>query len=133
MKISVLLSLGVSLVSVAAFVGMLYATKVVAVFADVMRTIGRARETFGDETLEEREKEANIQRLGLQMLRLATSFALRFFLILAAAYLPILGADASGLVSESAVLSLMLRWEYILAVTVVLVAAFRMGSRFRRR
>ncbi|NOE35812.1 sulfotransferase [Ruegeria sp. HKCCD7318] len=75
------------------------------------------------------EKEAAVRRAAFDLLAGVWRLAWRFGLTLAAAGAPIVLADVAGLVPADVVMGLMLRLDYIVAVTVAAILVARFASK----
>jgi hypothetical protein len=101
------------------------------VLLQVLRLVDRAREAIEvsrismeimrDASLGDEEKEVGIQRNALRLFRLLFILAFGFALALMAPVGIIWLLDLSGLLSLSAVLALMVRWDFILVTSVICV------------
>jgi hypothetical protein len=76
-----------------------------------------------DRNLDDDEKEIHVRAAALSLFGLAFHILLKFAICLGAAAVPIFAAEWLGWVSVTAVTTLMLRWDYILATTAILITA----------
>ena len=107
----------VSLLAVAGFALALWQLRVVAVARSVPATTMSGLAAMTSREMDDDAKEIAVRRAGLALIAAAFGLSWRFAAALTAAALPILLADAAGLVAFDRVIALMLRWDYILAVT----------------
>lgn len=84
-----------------------------------------------DKDLSEDDKELAVRRAALSLLAVAWGIAWRMVLTLGAAALPIALADWAGLVPAERVMGLMLRLDFIVIVTLVLIAVVWLWRRVR--
>ncbi|MEO1315177.1 MAG: sulfotransferase [Pseudomonadota bacterium] len=128
-----ILEIAVSLLAVIGFGLVLWKSRIVGVSRQAVATTMSGLSTMMDRELDDDAKEIAVRRAGFALIGAAFSIALRFALALGAAALPILAADAVGLVDGDDVLSLMLRLDYIVIVSVVLIAGGEGVRRWRGR
>ena len=121
----------VSLLAVAGFALALWQLRVVAVARSVPATTMSGLAAMTSREMDDDAKEIAVRRAGLALIAAAFGLSWRFAAALAAAALPILLADAAGLVAFDRVIALMLRWDYILAVTLAAVALSALAGRLR--
>lgn len=127
-----ILGIVVSLVAVAAFAFVLWRGRIVAVARGSLQGAMAGLSAMMDSELDDDAKEVAVRRAGLGLIVSAFSLFWRFALALGLAAAPIFLADAAGLVSQDAVFSLMLRWDYILIVSVLAVIISEGIRRTRR-
>ncbi len=120
----------ISLLAVAAFGVGLWKSGVVPVAREAVSTALSGLSAMTDSALDDDAKEAAVRKAAFALLSAALSIALRFALILALTAIPIYLADILGIVSTDAVMALMLRWDYILIVSVVAIVV---AEALRRR
>lgn len=112
----------VSLLAVATFGLGLWRSGVVTVGRKAISTAFSGIATITDSALDDDEKETAVRRAAFSLLSAALSIAVRFTIILALTAVPILLADFVGISSVEAVISLMMRLDYILIVSVFAIA-----------
>jgi hypothetical protein len=116
-----ILGIVVSLLAVSAFAFVLWRGRIVAVARGSLQVTMAGLSAMMDSELDDDAKEIAVRRAGLGLIVSAFSIFWRFALALGLAATPIFLADAAGLVSQDTVFSLMLRWDYILIVSVLAV------------
>jgi hypothetical protein len=114
-----ILDLGISLLAVAAFAAALWWSGVTAATQRAVQLSTGGLMAMLDGQLDDRAKEVAVRRAGLALVVASFGILWRTMLALAAAAAPILLADALGLVSRDEVFELMVRWDYVVAVSVV--------------
>lgn len=120
----------VSLLAVVAFGLGLWRSGVVPVARDSVSTALSGISAMTDSALDDDAKEAAVRQAALALLGAAVSIAVRFAIILAVTTVPIFLADLLSITSVDAVMSLMMRLDYILIVSVIAIA---IGEGLRRR
>lgn len=125
-----ILALAISLLAVLGFGAMLWLTGVGATARALLRETQAGVSAMTDRTLDDDAKERAVRRAGLRLIGGAAGLAWRIALALGAAAAPVLLADALGLARVDNVLALMLRWDYIVLVS---LAAMGLGALVRRR
>ncbi|MEM8959686.1 MAG: sulfotransferase [Pseudomonadota bacterium] len=127
-----ILEIAVSLIAVAGFGAALWVSRIDTVARAALATTQTGLSSITDSALTDDEKEAAVRRAGFALIRSSLSLALRLALSLTVAALPILLCDALGLIDASAVTALMLRLDYILAVSLgaalLIMALRRLGA-----
>ncbi|WP_226627997.1 sulfotransferase [Alloyangia pacifica] len=121
----------VSLLAVAGFGVGLWRSNVVPVARSAVRTAMVGITAMMDSELGDDAKEVAVRRAGFSLIGAAFGLLWRFALALVLAAVPILGADLIGLVPAEAVLSLMLRLDYIFIVSVAAIAGAELLRRLR--
>lgn len=116
----------VSLLAVLGFAIGLLKTGVVAAARSLVASSVRGVSAMFDAETTDEEKEVAVRRAAFELLKGVWQLAWRFSLSLVAAGAPILLADIAGLATTDEVMGLMLRLDYIVAVTVaaILIARF---------
>ena len=125
-----IVNLAVSLVAVIGFGLALWRTRPVPVARNAIRATMAGISSMTDSELDDDSKEVAVRRAGISLILASFSIFWRFLLALAIAAIPILLADMAGLASRDSVFALMLRWDYIVVVS---VAAVVLGELLRRR
>ncbi len=128
-----MLTLIVSLFAVAGFGFGLWATKIAATARDAVDKTMAGVSAMLDPELDDTAKEVAVRHAGLGLIAAAFQIFLRFALTLALAAMPIYAADAIGLAARDAVLSLMLRLDYIAAVSIAAIVVVGLLRRRRAR
>ncbi|MEM6903933.1 MAG: sulfotransferase, partial [Pseudomonadota bacterium] len=123
------LPLIVSLLAVAGFAVALWFGRILNVAQNALGEIAGGLTAITDKALDDDAKEAAVRRAGFALIKASFGILWRFALALAAAAVPIYLADALGLAIADAVFALMLRWDYILIVSVI---AIILGEGIRR-
>ena len=91
------------------------------------RAIATARSATGamrNPALDDLAREKAAQKAGLSLLGSFASIALRSAAALAVSFVPILLADAMGLVDAGATTAFLLRWDVILGASAVMIAVW---------
>ena len=115
----------------AGFAVVLWWVRIVPVSRDALKVAMAGLGAMTDSELDDASKEVAVRRAGLASIGAAFNIFWRFVLALAAAAAPIFLADAIGLVPRDAVFGLMLRWDYIIIVSVVAIALSEIVRRRR--
>ncbi|MFD1510046.1 sulfotransferase [Lacimonas salitolerans] len=123
------LALTISLLAVLGFGAMLWLTGIGATALALLHETQAGVAAMTDRELDDDAKERAVRRAGLRLIGGAAGLAWRIALALGAAAAPILLADWLGLARLDTVLALMLRWDYILLVSLV---AMGLGAGLRR-
>ena len=126
-----ILEVAISLLAVAGFAVVLWWVRIVPVSRDALKVAMAGLGAMTDSELDDASKEVAVRRAGFGLIGAAFNIFWRFVLALAAAAAPIFLADAIGLVSRDAVFGLMLRWDYIIIVSVVAIALSEIVRRRR--
>lgn len=121
----------ISLVAVGAFALVLGRAGIERVASQVIQTTTAGLSTMMDPELDDDIKEIAVRRAGLALLRFAFGLFWRFACALAAAAAPIYGADAIGMTTVSDVVAVMMRLDYIVVVSVVMILAVTLFRRLR--
>jgi hypothetical protein len=124
-----IVNLAVSLIAVVGFVLVLWWTRPVPVARNAIRATMAGISSMTDSELDDDAKEIAVRRAGIGLIGASFSILWRFLFALATAALPILLAEVAGLASRDTVFALMLRWDYVVAVS---VAAIVLGEMLRR-
>ena len=120
-----ILSLVISVFAVIAFGYAIWWLRILPVAKKAIDATMTALSSMTDSTLDDHAKERALKRGGVALIALAFGIVWRFALALAAAAVPIVLADAIGLVSFDAVVALMLRVDYIVIVSVIAIVMNR--------
>jgi hypothetical protein len=123
-------ALAISVLAVLGFGAGLWLTGIAASAQALLRETQAGVAAMTDRELDDDAKERAVRRAGFRLIGGAFGLAWRIALALGAAAVPILLADAVGLVPADRVLGLMVRWDYIVAVS---LAAIGLGAVLRRR
>ncbi len=124
-------ALAISLLAVAGFALVLSRCQLGGVMEDAVELSTAGVMAMLDRDLDDAEKEVAVRRAGLDLIVASWRLLWRLGLALAAAAVPVLLADAVGLVPRHTVLELMLRLDYVLAVSVVAVVGTMVVRRWR--
>ena len=115
------LALGVALTGVAGFAAVLLRTRALAVLRELTEATAEGVSAMLDSALEDDDKERAIRAASLRLLRGAWRVGWRLAAALAAVAAPVLLADRLGLASDSASLAVLMRVDFILAVSAVAI------------
>ncbi|WP_171239023.1 sulfotransferase [Ruegeria sp. HKCCA5763] len=126
-----ILVVAVSLLAVGGFAFVLWRTKIFDAANDVVSTSMSGVASLMDSQLSDDAKEQAVRRAGLKLIVFGFNLAWRVVLALAAAALPIYGAEFLRLTSSSAVFDLMLRLDYIVIVSIAAIVVAKVVQRFR--
>jgi hypothetical protein len=110
-------------VSLLAILGFVLAFLHLDILTVSREAIGKARlgvMAILDDELSEKEKEAAVKLAGFALLKASFQILWRIIFCLMAAVVPIYFISEAGFISVDAVTALMLRWDYILATTILL-------------
>ena len=111
----------ISLLAVAGFALVLWRGRIVPAARNVLKVTMAGVGVMMDSELDDAAKEVAVRRAGFGLIFAAFNIFWHFGIALAVAAAPILLADVTGLVSRDAVFGLMLRWDYIIIVSVVAI------------
>ena len=114
-----ILEVGISLLAVAGFGVALWRCRLVAATERTVASSVDGLMSMLDSELDDRAKETAVRRAGFALIVSGFGLLWRSAVALAAAAVPILLADALGVVSRDAVLDLMMRPDYVLLVSVL--------------
>ncbi|MGF1512046.1 MAG: sulfotransferase [Myxococcota bacterium] len=114
-----ILELLVSLLAVFGFGLALSWSRIVPVARDALKVTMQGLSSMTDSELDDDAKEVAVRRAGFQLIFASFNISWRFAVALAAAAVPIYLGDGLGFVSSHAVFGLMLRWDYIIVVSIV--------------
>lgn len=123
-------ALAISLLAVAGFGLGLWRARIGPVARRALTTTMVGLSAMTDSDLDDDTKEVAVRRAGVGLIVASLDICLRILVSLAVAAAPILVADGIGLVSRDAVFALMLRLDYIVAVSVIAIALAAMGRRW---
>jgi len=124
-------ALVVSLLAVVGFAVVLWLTRIGSVARRCLSTTVSGVGAMLDANLDDHAKEIAVREAGLRLIASAFGIFWRFSGALGAAALPILCADFVGLAPTEAVLSLMLRWDYLVGVTLLAILVSTLARRRR--
>lgn len=127
-----ILQILVSLLAVVGFGLGLWLTGVAGAAQKAMQGTMAGISAMLDADLDDDAKEVQVRRAGIGLIVAAFRIFLSFALALAAAALPIFGADLLGLASSDDVLALMLRLDYIVIVSLVAIVIAEGIRRLRK-
>ncbi len=119
----------VALVSVAAFLGAFVALRLVPVALAATHTAQSAMAAMRDPALDDLAREKAMQQASVSLFKAFGSILIRFVLTLIAAAIPVYGADLLGLVSADAVIGWLSRWDVIIGLSVIMIAAWVLKAR----
>ncbi len=111
----------VSLVAVLGFAAGLYFSGIVGTARRVIAQANAGLSAMLDSALSDDDKEAAVRKAGIALVLGSGSLLWRLILCLLAAALPLWGADLLGIAVAQDVLDLMLRLDYIIGVSLVLI------------
>ncbi len=129
----VIVPLLVSLLAIPGFIFALKKSDIAQVSQTLVATAFKGVSAMFDSALTDDEKEAAIRRSALEIFTFTWKLTWRLVLALLAAGAPILLADALGLASISEVVGLMLRLDYILGVSVLVLGFYFVARRSRKQ
>lgn len=122
----------VSLIAVGIFSCSIYITRIGKAARNVSYSAYQGIAAMMDVKMTDDDKEIVVRRAGIALLISAWSIFWRFALCLFTAYMPIYLVDLLQLVNQDAIIELMLRLDYIIFVSLLLIAAVWWLSRKRR-
>lgn len=120
----------ISFLAVAGFGVVFWWSRIVAVSRQATKAVMAGLSSMMDTELGDDDKEIAVRQAGFMLIIASFSIFWRFCVALAAAAVPIFAADGIGLVKRDAVFSLMMRLDYIVVVSFILIIVAEM---FRRR
>ena len=123
--------LGISLLAIAGFGAALWRCRLVAATEDAVQSGLAGLLPMLDRELDDDAKEVAVRRAGLDLIIASLRILWRLAVALAAAAAPILLADGVGLVARDAVLELMLRWDYIVVLSLLAMVLATLVRRWR--
>ncbi len=112
----------VSLVSVSGFAAGLYLTGILHTARRITTEANTGIAAMLDSALSDAEKERAVRRAGIALISGSLALLWRIALCLAAAVLPVYLADLAGVAQAASIFALMLRFDYILGVSLALIA-----------
>ena len=121
----------VALAAVVVFAAVLAVTSIGSVGKRVVSISMAGVSAILDSDLDDDSKERQVRRAGIDLLLVSWGIAWRFSVALGGTAVPILLADALNWVSLDSVISTMLRVDFIVSVTVVLIALGFLLSRLK--
>ena len=128
---SVVPAVSVAVVSVIVFAGVLFAVRIFETIQKTYMAAVGGVETMLDSELDDLQKEKAVQRAGLQLIGQAFQAFWRIALALAAVLVPIYIADWLGWVDQGQTLSVLLRVDFIVLVSLAAVIVTWALSRVR--
>ena len=114
--------LAISLLSIAAFATMIWNVRIFGLLQSLTAEVVDGLSAMFDRMLDDDAKERAVRRAGLRLVLGAWQIFSRVLIALLAAGVPIWIADFAGLVPATATLSLMIRWDYIVFVSIAAIA-----------
>jgi len=126
-----ILNVAISLFAVAAFAIVLWLTRIITVARNALTSAMSGLSTMLDSALDDDAKEVAVRRAGFALIGAGFRIFLIIVAALAAAALPIYLADFVGLASRDAVFALMLRIDYIVIVSLVVIVIAEIARRWR--
>ncbi len=124
-----ILEIAASFLAVAVFSLALWWLRIMPIAHYVLKTTMAGLSAMMDSELDDDAKEIAARRAGLGLIGASFSIFVRFAVALVAAALPIYLADVIGLVSREAIFALMLRLDYIVIVSVILIVLTGLARR----
>lgn len=121
--------IAVAAASVLAFVLVFWISKAVPAAQKAIATATQAGRVISSKELDDDTKEKEVQKAAIGLVGSVVSITVRTAVALIAAALPIYGAEAAGLAGSAAVIDFLSRWDVIIIVSVVMIAAYVMGRR----
>jgi hypothetical protein len=118
------LALVVACLVVLAFMVACYALRIVPVARRLLVVAGQSIATMRDPTLDDDTKERAARQAAVALFRAFLSITLRSLIAVLASATVIYAADLSGLVPATVAIDLLESWEFIIATTVALTAAY---------
>jgi len=113
----------VSIFAVLGFGLALWLLRIFEISRTAIETVMTGLSAMMDSALDDDAKEKVVRKAGFSLIITGFNVFIRFLLALAAATLPIVLADFTGLARQKQVLALMLRLDYIVIVSVVAIGA----------
>ncbi|NDR58913.1 sulfotransferase [Aliiruegeria sabulilitoris] len=118
---SVLAPLAVCLVVVLCFGIGLWKTAIASSAKSVLSSVQAGVSAMSDPDMDDAAKERAVQKAGLSLIGKTFGLTTRLLATFALAALPIFAADLAGLVPYAASMDMMLRWEFIIGVSIVAI------------
>ena len=115
---------GTAVAAMAICVAVLSRCRVEQIAADVMQTSRAAAATMRDRRLDDSAREIAIRRAALRLFARGAALLLRLTLAVAAASVPIVLANLSGVTTTERVLGFLTDWPAAVIATVMAVAAY---------
>ena len=115
--------------SIGVFLLVFWLAAIVSTARRAIATTRNAMQAMRDPALDELERERAVQAAAIQLVFASGSLILRSLLALAAAFIPILASDWSGIVPQAEMLVFMERWDVIVIATVVVTLGYVVGLR----
>lgn len=113
-----------ALLSILVFMLCLKMFGVVKLSENVLVTSRHAVGAMRNDALDEIEREKIIQQASIRLLSLFLSLLVRVAAVLIAAFVPIWLISLTGVTSVDAVFSFLSRWDVIVIITLVMIAAY---------
>jgi hypothetical protein len=123
------LALVVACLVVLAFLAACYALRLVEAARQVLATARRSMAAMRDPELDDEVKEKTAQRAAIALFGGFVSITLRSLVALLASATVIYAADLSGIVRAAVAIDVLGSWEFIVATTVGLTAAYLVVTR----
>jgi hypothetical protein len=118
------LALVVACLVVLAFIAACYALRIVAVARRIVATARQSMRTMRDPALDDEIKEKAAQRAAIVLFGGFLSITFRSLVAVLASSAVIYAADLAGFVPAPVAIDLLGSWEFIVATTVMLTAAY---------
>lgn len=118
------MTLAVAALSVLAFLAAFWRIGVVGAATGAMTTASGAMRVIASRELDDDTKERETQRAAIGLLGGVLSILWRSVAALVAAGIPIYVAEAAGLVGSETVIDFLARWDVIVIVSIVMIAAY---------
>lgn len=119
----------ITAVSIGFFLLVFWRANIVAVAKTAITTTRDALHNMRNAELDEEAREHAVQAAAIRLLGLSGSLILRSLLALAAAFVPILTADLTGIAPQATTLAFMERWDIVLIATVIVTLGYVAGTR----
>lgn len=121
-----ILKIGISFLAIAGFGLSLWVSRIVPVMRNTIKATMVGLSSMMDIELDDVSKEKALRRAGIDLILASFSIFWRFVVALTVAAVPIFIFDGIGVVSRDAVFSLMLRSDYIIIVSVVVIVLMKL-------
>ena len=123
----------ISLVSILGVIAAFHYLAVTPVIKEAFEASLSGMATVVDKKLTDRQKETAVKSAGLALINATFQIVWRLIACFAVGAVPIVVFDLAGIVSTSATIELMLRWDYIIGTTLALCGAAWLVGRYRGR
>lgn len=122
----------VTILSVLAFLAAFQLLGIVPKARAAIATSRQTAQVMGDASLDDDAKEAATQRAAKELLLGFGGLVVRIIGLLAATYVPIWGADVTGLLPQEDAIAFLVRLDVLVATTLIVIAGVWLVARMRR-